>query len=125
VTFCIFLFLEKLLIVERTMRTIDNSFPLRSLCKKILLSTKSMLFLVVILNLLFSFSFMGYDLLELIALVILVIVGLVILVFVVKLVLMFIPAAIVAFVVWFFTHSLWWAGIAFLVIAVLSIVRKL
>jgi hypothetical protein len=68
---------------------------------------------------------MGFDLLELIALIILVVIGLVILIFIVKFVLMFIPAAIVAFIVWFFTHSLWWAGIAFLVIAVLSLVRKL
>ena len=124
-TFCIFLFLEKLLIVERTMRTIDNSFPLRSLCKKILLSTKFYAVFGGHFESAVLLQFHRYDLLELIALVILVIVGLVILVFVVKLVLMFIPAAIVAFVVWFFTHSLWWAGIAFLVIAVLSIVRKL
>jgi hypothetical protein len=68
---------------------------------------------------------MGYDLLELIALIILIGIGLVILLFVVKFVLMFIPAAIVAFVVWFFTKSLWLAGIAFFVIAVLSIARKL
>jgi len=68
---------------------------------------------------------MGYDILELIALIVLIGIGLVILLFVVKFVLMFIPAAIVAFVVWFFTKSLWLAGIAFLVIAVLSIARKL
>jgi membrane-associated HD superfamily phosphohydrolase len=68
---------------------------------------------------------MGYNLLGLIALIVMVVIGLVILIFVVKLVLMFIPTAIVAFVVWFLTHSLWWAGIAFLVIAVLSIARKI
>jgi hypothetical protein len=68
---------------------------------------------------------MGYNLLDIIALIILIGIGLVILIFVVKLVLMFIPAAIVAFIVWFFTDNLWWAGIAFLVIAVLSIARKL
>jgi len=81
--------------------------------------------LVTILNPLFAFTFMGYNLLDIIALIILIGIGLLILIFVVKLVLMFIPAAIVAFVVWFFTGNLWWAGIAFLVIAVLSIARKL
>jgi membrane protein implicated in regulation of membrane protease activity len=38
---------------------------------------------------------------------------------------MLIPAALVAFVVWFLTGNLWWAGIAFLLIAALSIFKKL
>jgi membrane protein implicated in regulation of membrane protease activity len=39
--------------------------------------------------------------------------------------LILIPAIIVAVVVWFFTGSMWWAGIAFLVIAALSVLKKL
>lgn len=67
----------------------------------------------------------GYSLLELIGLIILILIGLVIIVFVVRLLLIFLPAAIIAFVVWFLTGSLWWAGFAFLVIAVSSILKKL
>ncbi|RJS76264.1 hypothetical protein CW707_03445 [Candidatus Bathyarchaeota archaeon] len=62
-----------------------------------------------------------FDLLGLIGLII---IGLVI-IFVVRLLFVLIPAALVAFVVWFFTRSLWWAGVAFLVIAALSIFKKL
>jgi len=64
---------------------------------------------------------LGFDLLGLIGLII---IGLVI-IFVVRLLFMLIPAALVAFVVWFLTDSLWWAGIAFLIIAALSILKKL
>jgi hypothetical protein len=54
----------------------------------------------------------------------LIIIGLVI-TFVIRLLFMLIPAALVAFVVWFVTGSLWWAGITFLIIAALSVVKKL
>lgn len=63
----------------------------------------------------------GYDIL---GLVVLIIIGLII-IFIIRLLLVLIPAAIVAFIVWFLTGSLWWAGIAFLVIAALSILKKL
>jgi len=63
----------------------------------------------------------GLDLLGIIGLII---IGLII-IFVIRLLFMLIPAALVAFVVWFFTGSLWWAGIAFLLIAALSILKKL
>ena len=62
-----------------------------------------------------------FDLLGLIGLII---IGLVI-IFVVRLLFVLVPAALVAFVVWFLTGSLWWAGVAFLVIAALSIFKKL
>ncbi len=61
---------------------------------------------------------------DFIGLVILIIIGLII-IFLIRLVLILIPAAIVAFIVWFLTSSAWWAGIAFLVIAALSILKKL
>jgi len=54
----------------------------------------------------------------------LVIIGLLI-ILVIRLLFMLIPAALVAVVVWFLTDSLWWAGIAFLVIAALSVLKKL
>jgi len=64
---------------------------------------------------------LGFDLMGLIGLII---IGLVI-IFVIRLLFMLIPAALVAFVVWFLTDSLWWAGIAFLIIAALSVLKKL
>lgn len=66
-------------------------------------------------------NWLTYDLLGLIGLIIL---GLVI-VFLIRLVLILLPAAVVAFVVWWLTNSTWWAGIAFLVVAALSILKKL
>jgi hypothetical protein len=67
-----------------------------------------------------------FDILAIIVFAILVVIGLMILIFLVKILLLFIPAAIVAFIVWFLTDgNLWWAGVAFLVIAVIGIVRRL
>jgi hypothetical protein len=54
----------------------------------------------------------------------LIIIGLVI-IFVIRLLFMLIPAVLIAVVVWFITGSLWWAGIAFLIIAALSVLKKL
>ena len=61
---------------------------------------------------------------EIAGLVALIIIGLII-IFIIHLLLILSPAAIVAFVVWYLTGSGWLAGIAFLVIASLSILRKL
>jgi hypothetical protein len=61
---------------------------------------------------------------DIIALIGLVILGLII-IFLIRLLLILIPAALVAFVVWYLTGSLFWTGIAFLVIAALSILKKL
>jgi len=66
-------------------------------------------------------SWFGYDLLGLIGLII---IGLII-IFVIRLLFILIPAALVALVVWFLTGNTWWAGIAFLIIAALSILKKL
>jgi hypothetical protein len=68
-----------------------------------------------------STSLLVYGLMGLIGLIIL---GLVI-IFIVRLVLVLIPAAVVAFVVWYFTKDLFLTGVAFLVIAALSILKKL
>lgn len=64
---------------------------------------------------------LGFDLMGLIGLII---IGLAI-IFVIRLLFMLIPAVLIAVVVWFITGSLWWAGIAFLIIAALSVLKKL
>ncbi len=61
---------------------------------------------------------------DILALVILVIIGIVI-IMVIRLLIMLIPAVLLALVVWFFTGSLFWAGITFLIIAAFSILKKL
>ena len=76
------------------------------------------IFLTIVLSVLGSLG------LDLTALVILVIIGLVIIVLI-KLFLVLIPAILVAVVVWFLTGDLFWTGIAFLVVAALSILAKL
>jgi hypothetical protein len=66
----------------------------------------------------------GFEI-SLTALVILVIIGLIIIILI-KLFLVLIPAIIVAVIVYFLTSGdLFWAGIAFLVIAALSVIAKL
>jgi hypothetical protein len=61
---------------------------------------------------------------DILALVVLVIIGIII-ILLIRLLLMLIPAVLLALVVWFFTNSLFWAGITFLVVAALSLLRKL
>lgn len=61
---------------------------------------------------------------ELLFLFLLVVVGLVIIILLAKVLLFILPGAIIAFVVWFLTGSLLWAGIAFLVVSFISIVRR-
>lgn len=61
---------------------------------------------------------------ELAFLFLLVVVGLVIIILLAKVLLFILPGAIIAFVVWFLTGSLLWAGIAFLIVSFISIVRR-
>ncbi len=68
---------------------------------------------------------LGISGLDLTLLIVLVIIGLVIIVLV-KLFIVLIPAIIVALIVYFLTGGdLFWTGIAFLVVAALSIIAKL
>jgi hypothetical protein len=60
---------------------------------------------------------------ELLFLFLLVVVGLVIIILIAKVLLFILPGAIIGFVVWFLTGSLLWAGIAFIVVSLLSLVR--
>ena len=61
---------------------------------------------------------------ELLFLFLLVIVGLVVIILIAKVLLFILPGAIIALVVWFLTGSLLWAGIAFIVVSVISLVRR-
>jgi hypothetical protein len=61
---------------------------------------------------------------DLIALVILVIIGIII-ILLIRLLLILIPAVLLALVVWFFTGSLFWTGVTFLVVAAFSLLKKL
>lgn len=67
---------------------------------------------------------LGLGSFDLTFLIILVIIGLVIVVLI-KLFVVLIPAILVAIVVWFLTGDLFWTGIAFLVVAALSLISKL
>lgn len=72
-----------------------------------------------------SLNIGDYSIWEILLFAVLVIIGLAIVIFLIKIFLIFLPAAIIAFVIWFLTGSLFWAGVAFLVISVLSVLRKI
>jgi hypothetical protein len=79
-------------------------------------------FLAVVYSILDSLGLGGFDLT---ALIILVIIGLIIIILI-KLFLVLIPAVLVAIVVYFLTGGdLFWTGMAFLIVAALSVLSKL
>jgi hypothetical protein len=57
-----------------------------------------------------------------IGLIVLVIIGILVIVLVVGALIVLLPAIIVAIVVWFFTGSFFLAGVAFLIVAIISLV---
>jgi len=61
---------------------------------------------------------------DILALLVLVIIGLIIIILI-RLFIMLIPAVFLALVVWFLTDSLFWAGIIFLVVVAISVLKKL
>jgi hypothetical protein len=77
--------------------------------------------MAIVYSILSSLGLGGFDIGFLIVLVI---IGLIIIVLI-RLFLVLIPAILVAVVVWFLTGDLFWTGIAFLVVAALSILAKL
>jgi hypothetical protein len=79
------------------------------------------IFMTLVYSILSSLGLEGFDI---VFLIILVIIGLII-VILIKLFLVLIPAILVAIVVYFLTGDLFWTGIAFLVVAALSILSKL
>ena len=79
------------------------------------------LLLPIICSILSSIGLGGFDIGFLIVLII---IGLIIIILI-KLFLVLIPAIIVAAIVFFVTGDLFWTGIAFVVVALLSIVAKI
>ncbi len=77
--------------------------------------------MAVIYSILSSIGLGGYDITFLVALII---IGLIIIILI-KLFLVLIPAIIVGAIVYFLTGDLFWTGIAFLIIALLSILSKI
>lgn len=69
------------------------------------------------------FSFGIPFLFEVLVLLVLLIIGIIIIVVIAKVLLFFLPAAIIAIVVWFLTGNWVLAGVAFLIIAFISIAR--
>ncbi len=65
------------------------------------------------------------DLISLAGFLALVIIGIAIILIIVRLIWMLIPAAIVAAIVYFLTFDLWYTGVAFLVIAFLTVLFKI
>jgi len=61
---------------------------------------------------------------DVVFLFLLLIVGLVIIILIAKVFLFVLPAGIIALVVWFLTGSFFWAAIAFLAVAVISLVKR-
>ncbi len=57
-------------------------------------------------------------------LILLLVIGLIIIIVLAKVFLFILPAGIIALVVWFLTGSIFWAGIAFLVVALISLLRR-
>jgi hypothetical protein len=61
---------------------------------------------------------------DIVALIFLIIFGIII-ILLIRLLLILIPAVLLAIAVWFFTGSLFWAGMTFLFVAALSLLKKL
>ncbi len=61
---------------------------------------------------------------DLLLLILLLVIGIVIIILIAKIILFILPAGIVALVVWFLTGSFFWAGVAFLVVAFISLIRR-
>ncbi len=57
-------------------------------------------------------------------LILLLVIGLVIIIVLAKVFLFILPAGIVALIVWFLFGSIFWAGVAFLVVALISLLRR-
>ncbi len=57
-------------------------------------------------------------------LLLLLVIGLVIIILLAKVFLFILPAGIIALIVWFLTGSVFWAGVAFLVVALISLLKR-
>lgn len=63
------------------------------------------------------------SIIDLALLLLLLVIGIIIIIVVVKILLFILPAAIIAILVWFLTSSLFWAGVAFIVVALISLLK--
>ncbi len=61
---------------------------------------------------------------DIVLLAILLLIGILIIILIAEVLLFILPAAIVAVVVWFLTGSLFLAGIAFLIVALISLIKR-
>lgn len=75
-------------------------------------------------NYLFELPFQLPSIYELALLLLLLIIGIVIVILVVKILLFILPAAIIAVVVWLITGSLFLAGLAFIAVAFISLLKR-
>jgi len=57
--------------------------------------------------------------------VVLLVIGILVIIMLAGLLIVLLPAILVAIIIWFFTGSLFFAGIAFLVVALLSLITKI
>jgi hypothetical protein len=80
--------------------------------------------MMVIVLALFSLPFQLPPLYDAALLLLLLVIGLIVIVVVAKILLFILPAGIIALAVWFLTGSLFWAGVAFLVVAFISLLRR-
>jgi hypothetical protein len=64
------------------------------------------------------------SIIDLTLLLLLLVIGIIIIIVVVKILLFVLPAAIIALVVWFLTGSLFWAGVAFVFVALISLLKR-
>lgn len=61
---------------------------------------------------------------DLTLLLLLLVIGIIIIIVIVKILLFILPAAIIALIVWLLTGSLFWAGVAFVVVALISLLKR-
>lgn len=71
-----------------------------------------------------SLAFQLPSIYELALLLLLLIIGIALIILVVKILLFILPAGIIAVVVWFLTGSFFWTGVAFLVVALILLLKR-
>ncbi len=65
------------------------------------------------------------DWLSLVGVVVFLIIGVAIILFIAKIIWFLLPAALVGLVVFFLTFNLYWTGVAFIAVAILSLILKI
>jgi len=65
------------------------------------------------------------DIISFLGFIALVIIGIAIILLIVRLIWMLIPAAVIAAIVYIFTFNLWYTGVAFLIVAFITVLFKI